>query len=101
MCTDLPCVAACDPGVLRSELPVKMADAEIDRTACLPWQGQACTLCADHCPVDGAITVDPDGRPTIEQALCTGCGVCMQVCPAPRNAVDFRPVAIRPFWPLA
>ena len=98
MCSDTPCISACDPGVLRLDFPLKMADASIDQMACLPWQGQPCTLCVDHCPVPGAITTDETGRPSIDSQRCTGCGVCVQVCPAPRPAVDHRPIASRPFW---
>lgn len=103
MCSDLPCIDACDPGVLRHELPVKMAHASVDRDACLPWQGHACTLCVDHCPVEGAMSmIDNDGRtgPVIEPDACTGCGVCVSVCPAPRNAIRHRPVDERPFAAL-
>lgn len=98
MCSDTPCITACEPGVLRLEVPLKMAEASINQMACLPWQGQPCTLCVDHCPVSGAITTDEAGRPTIDPNRCTGCGVCVQVCPAPQPAVDHRPVATRPFW---
>jgi len=98
MCTDTPCITACDPGVLRMELPHVMADARIDTTACLPWNGQPCSLCIDQCPVAGAIDVDESARPTINPTACTGCGVCVQVCPAPRNAVQHQPLSNRPFW---
>ena len=98
MCTDTPCITACAPGVLRRELPLTMATARIDTGTCLPWQGQPCRLCIDQCPVAGAIEVDDMGRPTINPTACTGCGVCVQVCPAPRNAVRHRPISNRPFW---
>ncbi len=44
-----------------------------------------CTLCRAclriGCP---AISLDPgaDGKPTIDPALCTGCGLCAETCPA-------------------
>ena len=98
MCSDTPCITACEPGVLRPELPLQMADAAIDHLACLAWQGQPCRLCVDQCPVEGAMTMDEADRPTIVSDVCTGCGVCLQVCPAPRNAIDHRPVSSRPFW---
>ena len=83
MCSDTPCISACEPGVLRMELPLTMATARIDTEACLPYQGQPCQLCVDHCPVKGAISQDEVGRPQINADACTGCGVCLQVCPAP------------------
>ncbi|MCP4757858.1 MAG: 4Fe-4S dicluster domain-containing protein [Planctomycetes bacterium] len=98
MCSDTPCITACEPGVLRSELPLTMATARVDAIACLAWRGQPCRLCVDQCPVDGVISVDAEQRPIIDPGHCTGCGVCVQVCPAPRNAIDHRPLGSRPFW---
>ncbi len=98
MCIDTPCISACEPGVLRKELPLTMATARIDTEACLPYQGQPCQLCVDQCPVDGAMSQDEVGRPQINADACTGCGVCLQVCPAPRNAIVHQPLASRPFW---
>lgn len=45
--------------------------------------GEECDLChvcteRFECP---ALQEGPDGRPTIEQTLCTNCGVCLYVCP--------------------
>ncbi len=98
MCIDTPCITACEPGVLRDELPRKMADARVDKLACLAWLGQPCRLCVDQCPVEGAISMDDAHRPAISPEACTGCGVCVQVCPAPRNAINHRALDNRPFW---
>jgi NADH-quinone oxidoreductase subunit F len=38
-----------------------------------------CTLCAQACPVD-AIAYRPYERHEIDDALCTRCGMCMEVC---------------------
>ena len=104
MCDDLPCIDACEPGVLRRALPVKMASASVDESRCLSWQGQECRSCVDNCPVDGAISmVDGDGDhrgPRIDSTHCTGCGVCMNVCPASQNAIRHRPADERPFAAL-
>lgn len=54
-----------------------------------------CSLCVERCPEPGAI----DSRellPMIVPDLCTGCGICHQVCPAPTNAVLILPRQ-RPF----
>ena len=98
MCSDTPCITACEPGVLRPDLPMVMATARVDPIACLAWTGQPCRLCVDQCPVDGAIALDDAERPVINRDACTGCGVCVQVCPAPRNAIDHQPLQSRPFW---
>jgi ferredoxin-type protein NapG len=90
MCDDTPCIAACEPGVLRREAGLRMGTASVDHGQCLAWQGTLCTVCSERCPVDGAIAVT-GGRPAIDATACTGCGVCQHVCPAPYNAVLLLP----------
>ena len=53
---------------------------------CLAWQGSVCTVCSERCPVEGAITTK-HGKPRVNPDLCTGCKLCQDVCPAPKNAV--------------
>jgi Na+-translocating ferredoxin:NAD+ oxidoreductase RNF subunit RnfB len=53
---------------------------------CLAWQGSFCSVCVERCPVPGAITTAM-GKPSVAADICTGCRVCHDVCPAPRNAV--------------
>lgn len=98
MCEDFPCISACEPGVLRRDVPVKMGVARVDTTTCLAHQNSFCTVCSEHCPVEGAIEVR-DGKPRIVEEACTGCGVCQHVCPAPANAILLMPVAERPLPP--
>lgn len=95
MCEDTPCIAACEPGVLRAEQPRKMGVAMIQMMACLAHTGSFCSVCSERCPVPGAIKVSA-GKPTIDADLCTGCGVCASVCPAPTNAIVLMPLADRP-----
>lgn len=99
MCADFPCIAACEPRVLRYDLPKRMGTARIEPFACLAYQGSFCTVCAEHCPVDGALELT-EGRPRILEEVCTGCGVCQHVCPAPINAVLLMPLTERPGPPL-
>lgn len=95
LCEDTPCVTACEPKVLRSDLPLRMGTARINVVTCLAHLGSFCSVCAEHCPVEGAIEVR-GGRPTIDARACIGCGVCQHVCPAPENAVLLTPEAARP-----
>ncbi len=90
MCDDPPCIHACEPGVLSFDAPLKMGTASIRDPYCLAHQGTSCTVCSEQCPVEGAIEVI-DGKPVIDDATCTGCGVCQYVCPAPYNAVLILP----------
>lgn len=95
MCEDFPCISACEPNVLRMSMPKKMGIARIDMFTCLAHTGSYCTVCSEHCPVDGAIELT-NGKPRINEETCTGCGVCQHVCPAPANAVLLMPVKERP-----
>lgn len=53
---------------------------------CLAWQGTFCSVCSERCPVEAAITTE-QGKPRVNPDLCTGCKICQDVCPAPKNAV--------------
>jgi ferredoxin-type protein NapG len=80
------------PGVLRY--------AEIDRwkaqpVASHPYDLPLCDLCVRHCPIEGAISLQPmpedpgSGRRTpVVGKSCVGCGVCEMMCPT-------SPIAIR------
>lgn len=48
-----------------------------------------CSACVERCPVPGAMKKER-GLPMVVADACTGCGVCQEVCPAPRNAVLIR-----------
>lgn len=60
--------------------------AVIQGRFCLAYQGGMCFTCSERCPEPGAITTDK-GIPTVHADLCTGCGLCHDLCPAPRNAI--------------
>jgi ferredoxin-type protein NapG len=95
VCADRPCAAACEPQALRLDLPPRMGTAVISPLACLAHRNSPCSTCVEQCPVDGAIRWE-NGRPTVDPAACTGCGVCQSVCPAPQNAVMILPAKDRP-----
>ncbi|MGL4399314.1 MAG: 4Fe-4S binding protein [Luteolibacter sp.] len=55
---------------------------------CLAHQGSFCSVCSERCPELGAIQTE-NGKPRINPEFCTGCKICHDVCPAPKNAVFF------------
>lgn len=85
-CPETPCIPACTTGALVPEAGVRMGTAQFIQHECLVWQNLICTTCVEHCPVDGAILTTM-GRLAIDAAKCTGCGLCVEVCPAPQKAV--------------
>ena len=86
MCDDIACIKSCPTGALAptSRADIKIAQIRFDDTRCHAFDGTNanCQICADRCPVGpSAITVAAGAGPTITTA-CTGCGVCVQFCPA-------------------
>jgi Na+-translocating ferredoxin:NAD+ oxidoreductase RNF subunit RnfB len=60
--------------------------AVIQGRLCLAYRNLFCSTCVERCPVEGAIEVR-EGVPQVVASMCTGCGDCQAVCPAPGNAV--------------
>ena len=87
MCDDLPCVPACEVGVLRLTADLAMGLACINPETCLPFNGTVCTACVERCPVEKALTIEA-GRPVVHADSCTGCGVCLYVCPGPDETIQ-------------
>ncbi|QDT05402.1 quinol dehydrogenase periplasmic component [Rubripirellula lacrimiformis] len=100
MCQDFPCIASCDAGVLIDNIPPIMGTARVTPHLCLAYHSTTCTVCSERCPVERAITVS-DGKPSVNEDVCTGCGVCRYVCPAPENAILLMPAFSRPGIPNA
>jgi ferredoxin len=85
LCTTVPCAAACPTGALVPLAPaaIRIARVEVAANLCLnQHSGEACTGCHGRCPIPSALTLDTRGIPTIDAALCTGCGVCAANCRA-------------------
>jgi MauM/NapG family ferredoxin protein len=69
--------------------------AAIDQNRCWPWAyGVPCIVCEEMCPLpekairlEEATVTDAQGqeivvqRPSVLEALCTGCGICEKNCP--------------------
>jgi ferredoxin len=62
------------------------ATASIDAEACLPF----CSVCVEHCPVPGALTLVA-GRVMVSRVACNGCAACVPVCPSPASPIRLVP----------
>ena len=95
LCSDLPCISACGSGALRAEAPAALGLAHVLPMECLNRLGSPCTVCAERCPIEGALRMAGD-LPQVDAGLCTGCGICAHVCPAPGRAIAILPNRARP-----
>ena len=81
------CARACPSGVLsltckhKKSLHVK---AEIDLIACMAWHQSLCNSCLDACE-PRAIQFLGLWKPHVALDACTGCGMCISICPS--NAI--------------
>lgn len=84
------CMPACPTGALVETPPasVRLGVAEVDAAACIRDRGDTCTACVDICPVAATAIHDQDPHPPLilapegPEAGCTGCGLCLPVCPS-------------------
>ncbi len=108
MCPTTPCITACQPAALVPTAPsaFRFATAVVMARLCLnaPQKGpqrqasdpdaEPCERCLDWCPIPGALKVSPEPSaskvPTVDAALCTGCGLCVAHCPAYPRAIALR-----------
>ena len=100
------CVSACPTGAL--ELPQDgskpiLGKAVIVQDWCLPWAtGQACKRCNRACPhAHHAIKLDKQGRPSVDEEKCIGCGACQKACVKPKDGSlapsdDLRAIMVVP-----
>lgn len=70
------------PPLLRCKILVRVA--VLDRDKCRPKDCDK--ACHRFCPmvrsrVEAVKFEEPDGKPIIVEALCTGCGICVKKCP--------------------
>jgi len=108
LCMDFPCVNACPTGALRDVNNRKdphMGYARIDENVCIAHQGYRCEVCYRICPlIDEAIklrfqTIEDDAIhtkfiPTIDENVCTGCGLCVERCAVSEPRVPIRIVTL-------
>ena len=91
----LRCIEACPTTALlpvADAREVNIGEAHICRGACVAHHGEECRACWEACPYpDEAIVFDDAGRPSVDTAVCVGCGLCVPACPIDPKAVSIRP----------
>lgn len=58
---------------------------------CLTFQDVMCDYCVRSCPESGAIELI-DGKPSINIANCTGCGLCVENCISENKGIQIKPL---------
>jgi len=96
------CGEVCPTGAIRKlreeeRTDIKMGTAHFDKTRCIPWYyGENCMVCEEHCPLPEKAIQFKRRRaerisgeisevllPFVDEALCIGCGICVNKCPVP------------------
>lgn len=116
LCTDIPCAEACPSGALDIDT-LKLEDGKLDvnqsrmglavihEESCIAYWGIRCDACYRSCPlIDRAITLKYElnkvtgkhGKllPIVHSDVCTGCGICEQVCVVEKAAIKVLPKTI-------
>ncbi len=94
LCTGLKCTHVCPSDALLpiySNSDVTMGWAKLDVASCLTHQGQACTVCFDHCPRPGALVFGEEGKLRVDEQQCVGCGLCEHFCPTEPTSIRVQP----------
>ncbi len=90
LCTELPCIAACDEGALvdpGGPERVRLGIAKVDPRRCVTFKGEACRSCYTACPYPDRAIMLIGGRPLVGSGACTGCGLCENACPEHPKAI--------------
>lgn len=100
------CVEACPSGALQpiAKEAAKLGTARVLTQECVAWTWGGCGKCAQECPL-GAIRLDENGRPVVDESVCNGCGLCEYICPnASLRVAEGRPgkgIVVLPVGTLA
>lgn len=89
MCSDFPCINACEQGALISSLRDQpLGKIEIVENNCYAYSDHYCTSCVTNCPIgESAIYLDSNNKPHINIENCNGCGVCINTCPSEQPSI--------------
>jgi ferredoxin-type protein NapF len=90
LCSDLPCIAACQDGALGNPggpERVRIGIAKVDPRRCVTFRGERCERCYTACPYPDRAIMQIGGRPLVGSGACTGCGLCEYACPESPKAI--------------
>lgn len=88
------CIDVCPTNALNlPNLREKQAigKATIEKQICMTYKDVMCDYCVRSCPARGAISII-DGKPSVKDANCNGCGVCVANCISEIKGIRVNPI---------
>jgi ferredoxin-type protein NapF len=75
------CVTACPLQIEVTETSIpRIGTARLNRDSCIAWDDVICMSCHGRCDYQ-AISTTHQRRAEVNPEVCTGCGMCVAVCP--------------------
>ncbi len=89
---NFPCIEACPtPALDWAYRDFSERYAVIDTDICFAYRDLFCMTCVQHCPPqEQAINLDSQGRPSVNEDNCSGCGICILYCPSEPPAITIH-----------
>ncbi len=87
------CVEACEPGALDRRRGVERRHRATIGPTCLARREVTCRLCELACEEDAIGFILQRGgvaTPLVDASQCTGCGMCLNVCPSHAISLEER-----------
>jgi ferredoxin-type protein NapG len=93
LCKDTPCISSCNTGALKplkKKESIKLGQVKSLFHNCLNSSADSkiCTSCLDICPVEDVVKFQKN-KPIFSKS-CTGCGLCVQICPTFPKALQVK-----------
>ncbi len=95
----MKCVDVCPTGSLEriEQSATRMGLAIINKFHCAAWIGTTlCRTCYDKCPYPELAIRLEQLKPVVNEAACTGCGLCTHACPVTTSegnkAINIEPL---------
>jgi ferredoxin-type protein NapF len=75
------CVTACPMEIeVNESVNPPIGKARLNRDTCIAWADVICMSCQERCDYH-AISTEYQRRAQVDNDRCTGCGMCVAVCP--------------------